>query len=221
MFKLKVYETFQHKNIDPAPRLNTCPLIASCSSTEEIIEEDSQETITDARDGKVYNVVTIGYQKWLAENMNYLIGNSWCYNDDNQNCLAYGRLYDWESAILACPEGWRLATRAEWQTLIVQVGGESIAGGQLKSTSSLWQDPNTGARNGSGFTGLPAGKRVAQGKVFNSINYSGFFWTSTIDIGAQSAWYRTLNYSDDDTSESNQNTNTTALSCRCIIDKEL
>ena len=54
-------------------------------------------TMTDERDGKTYKTFTVEYdgesRTWLAENLNYTVDNSWCYNDEPANCEKYGRLY--------------------------------------------------------------------------------------------------------------------------------
>jgi len=39
----------------------------------------------------------------MAENLNYDTTGSKC-ND----CATYGRLYDWETAMKACPSGWHI-----------------------------------------------------------------------------------------------------------------
>ncbi len=61
--------------------------------------------------------IIIGNQCWMAENLNHEVGNSWCYNDNPSNCNIYGRLYDWQTAMIACPQGWRLPSVEDWNSL--------------------------------------------------------------------------------------------------------
>jgi hypothetical protein len=36
-------------------------------------------------------------KKWLSRNLNVRVDDSWCYNNDADNCAAYGRLYTWKA----------------------------------------------------------------------------------------------------------------------------
>ncbi len=150
-------------------------------------------TFTDTRDGKVYKTVTIGTQTWLAENFAFKADSGcWAYNNDPANIKKYGYLYNWYTAKKVCPKGWHLPTLAEWETLVNYLGGDSVAGGKLKSTTPDWKAPNKGATNSSGFTGLPAGSRGRENK-FTSINLNSNFWTDT-ELGYPNAKYGFLSY---------------------------
>lgn len=135
-------------------------------------------SVTDERDGRIYKTVKIGNQRWLAENLNYEMRGSLCYNDDANYCAKYGRLYAWEEAKKACPSGYHLPDTTEWNTLANAVGGKSIAGKILK-TMDGWNEDGVGV-DFVGFSALPAGSYET---VFDSEGNIAYFWSSSTGNG--------------------------------------
>jgi uncharacterized protein (TIGR02145 family) len=136
------------------------------------------QKFTDTRDEKSFNSVQIGTQCWMAKNLNYATGNSWCFGNNSTNCEIYGRLYDWNTALTACPSGWHLPSVAEWIILYDYLG--EGGGGKMKETGTAhWSSPNYGATNSTGFTGLPGGGYFPFFPIFMHLSYNGYWWSST------------------------------------------
>lgn len=138
--------------------------------------ESKKGSMKDPRDGKTYKTVKIGKQVWMAENMNYDIKDSYCYENSPENCEKYGRLYTWAAANYVCPEGWHLPTSEEFRTLISNVGGEEIAGKMLNSM--IGRGENDYGVDAFGFSVLLAGLRDGNG----NFSYAGlytYFWGAT------------------------------------------
>lgn len=209
-------------------------VIASCKKEGDIptltVENDDTTLIvkidygemTDIRDGKTYKTIIIGNQDWMAENLAYAPsnGNFWMYDDDSANLKIYGYLYELETVLNVCPEGWHLPSRAEWDTLTSFLGDSSLVGGKMKSTSDLWYSPNTAATNSSGFSGLPGGFR--QGNMYYVIGVYGVWWTSIYNYnGLEIATVRDV-YSAHGylgmISRTRENAQSLAHSCRCLKD---
>jgi uncharacterized protein (TIGR02145 family) len=231
-----------------------CPIIPTCSDgiqngTETGIDcggvtcpacNDCPATVTDIN-GNVYNVVSIGTQCWMKENLKTskyndgtsiptgLNGDTWqtttngayaIYDNNAANNTTYGKLYNWYAVNTGklCPEGWHIPSDAEWTILTDFLGGEAVAGGKMKSTTG-WQAPNTGATNSSGFTGLPGGFRWIDGS-YDGIVYDGGWWSSTeTDTFAwdDDAWYRGMS-NDLRGTYRNNGSMQEGFSCRCLKD---
>jgi len=168
--------------------------------------------VTDI-DGNVYASVQIGSQCWMAENLRtsqnsdgstipnitdntawtQLSTGAWCnFANNPANDATYGKLYNWYAAANPniCPQGWHVPTDAEWTVLSTYLGGENVAGDKMKATT-LWNAPNTGATNESGFSGLPGAGRDDLNGYFSSLGYHGYWWSAS-ESGAEFAWYRYL-----------------------------
>ena len=159
---------------------------------------DGIGTFTDERDGQTYKTVKMPDGKvWMAQNLNYKpeSGNSWCYGNDESMGEKYGRLYDWDTAKIVCPKGWRLPSREDWDYLGQAVGGERTpgeygrihwygAGKKLKSKSGWNRDDYknvSGNNNGTdnyGFSALPGGTRYSSGTFYDAGLY-GIWWMAT------------------------------------------
>ena len=166
--------------------------------------------------GSDFKEVTIGKQVWMKENLKvdkFQNGEpipeakteaewkaagrnrkpAWCYYENNAaNGTRYGILYNWYAVNdprgLA-PEGYHIPSDAEWTTLTDFLGGPSIAGTKMKSTSG-WTRSRNGT-NSSGFSGLPGGFRYGSGSFSYIGGYSSWWSSSVYEEGR--AWYRNLN----------------------------
>jgi uncharacterized protein (TIGR02145 family) len=138
-----------------------------------------------------------------------LTTGAWCYyNNDPANGAIYGKLYNWYAVAgihdtdpntpnkILAPTGWHIPSDIEWTTLTNFLGGNAVAGGKMKSIgTSLWESPNTGATNQSGFTGFPGGYRSYDG-IFNDFMINGNWWSSSEGSSSNVAWTRYLHYND-------------------------
>ena len=160
--------------------------IISSSSVKSSSSEVQYGTLTDSRDGQTYRTVTIGKQIWMAENLNFKMDSSFCYDNKEINCAKGGRFYKWDYARHVCPAGWHLPEKNEWEVLITTVGGLSTAGKKLKFISG-WP-PSNSLSNGTsgssdtdkyGFSAVPAGYWNSDNRNF----YGGdaAFWSATTD----------------------------------------
>ncbi len=168
-------------------------------------------TMTDV-DGNVYATIQVGGQCWTATNLrttryrdgsampNVTSNNAWAQMSTGARCsyqnnavldVTYGQLYNWY--VVAdprgvCPLGWHVPSDAEWSQLTDHLGGANVAGGLLKTTT-LWNPPNTGATNASGFSAVPAGTRSDVDGVFAYFGSYSYWWSAT-ERTSTGAWYR-------------------------------
>ena len=84
------------------------------------------ESITDSQGNTYTTGVAPNGKRWMTQNLNLAVDDSYCYDDETSNCEKYGRLYTWEAAKTACVQlgnDWRLPTDVEWREMAKQYGG--------------------------------------------------------------------------------------------------
>lgn len=172
-----------------------CPMYLNGKLITPSQEPETSVTIG----GRVYPIVKIGNQIWLAENLDFKFSgcniggsgtpstpNAWYYNNDEatygiDGVRKCGLLYNWYAVKLLNDNrselipGWHVPTNDEWTALANAVGGTSTAGTKLKASNVSWAS-SWGGTDDYGFGILPAG-------YYNGIsNYVGsyaLFWTTT------------------------------------------
>jgi uncharacterized protein (TIGR02145 family) len=180
-------------------------LIQSCKKEkEEEIDQIAEITFNPSitygsmtdQDGNIYKTVTIGNQKWMAENLRTktyrngdkipyvsdagtwgnLTSGAYCYfNNDSRYIHVFGLLYNGYAARDSrniAPLGWHLSTDKDWTILVDYLGGKEKAPDKLiEATTSHWNVSSPGT-NTSGFTALPGGYIIKWKTIFG-LPYNG------------------------------------------------
>ena len=136
-----------------------------------------EKTVEDS-DGNSYRVVTIGEQTWMAENLKLKTDDSYCYDNKEENCKKYGRLYKHSAAKYACPAKWRLPTDEDWNKLVYGLGGHKKGIEKLK-TKKGWKENKNGTDE-YGFGMFPGGEMEAC-KLFMDMRYAEADYWATVD----------------------------------------
>jgi uncharacterized protein (TIGR02145 family) len=148
--------------------------------------------VTDAQN-HIYRTVQIGTQTWMAENLNYAVDSSWCYQNSADSCNKYGRLYTWAAVMNfhdscnsvsceiqvqskhqgICPNGWLVPKENyDWFNLEIYVGKVTFGTQSHYNPGWSWW-PDT-----YGFHTLLAGYRDRY-SGFNEVGRTAFCWSSS------------------------------------------
>ena len=191
-------------------------------------------TLIDERDGKTYKTIKIGRQTWMAQNLDYKIDNSWCYENSADSCDKYGRLYTWNAAKAACPAGYHLPYGEEWDSLAQTVGDKTEiyengyikwrgAGKNLKTKKgwNKYKSDNTNyngnGTNAYGFSALPGGSRLPSG-YFITVGYIATWWMAT-ESDNGNAYHQSVEHSNKDLSRGGLADMGFGFSVRCVADR--
>jgi uncharacterized protein (TIGR02145 family) len=125
----------------------------------------AQEKFTDKRDGNVYRTISIAGVKWMVENLKFKPkSGAFYFDNDPNNNPGYGVLYEWETAKNICPDGWRLPSGEDFQSLANNFE-------QKDGWEKIESDP-------SSFSIQLGGMQDYEG-TFSEMDESGYYWTAT------------------------------------------
>lgn len=180
------YSSSSRQKVSDTPRLT--------EKGEQFNPDINYGTMTDSRDGKKYKTVVVNGQTWMAENLNYAgneYGDAFCYNDEEEFCELYGRLYTREAAMNSpectseskcnlgtspiqgiCPDGWHIPTYEETEILIKYIGTNEADWISKKGWESEFLSDSTKDTYGLSF--IPSG--IHESKGFRSLDTASCMW---------------------------------------------
>ena len=124
-----------------------------------------QDKFLDERDGNVYRTISFGGVTWMAENLKFKAKEGALYFDnDSNNLMGYGVLYNWKTAINVCPKGWRLPSGSDYRSLSNHFENKDTWGRVASEPSS--------------FVIQFGGMQDYEG-TFSQMDESCYYWTST------------------------------------------
>lgn len=176
--------------------------IFSVAQKSKSIDCNQLQSVEDKNTKHSYKITTIGNQVWMAENLKKKY--SFYKREDKLHYSGvYGDFFSFDNALKACPEGWRLPTKEDWEQLIDLAGGIDVAAKELKSkgtsaSDGYWRDyKDFEGKDTYCFAVQPAGfYEVISGSMLNTGEYS-YFLTSTKVPGTNKLYVVTFNYFSD------------------------
>lgn len=185
----------------------------------------------DPRDGATYYLATTGGKVWMQNNLYYPeSGVSYFYSPAVDPI--FGRLYTWDEALEACPDGWHLPSEAEFAALagveddIPAMRGQTIpdVAGSLMANAyflgdKLWAFwPNVTITNQTKFSAIPIGYAVDRdgSQTYNGQKSYAVFWTS--DDEGDEAIYRYIYVDKNSLFSSKGDKKSFRASVRCVKD---
>ena len=158
-------------NRNYTPNLYCVNSIPAPDKSDSLLKENfNYGEYTDSRDGKKYKTTIIGPQKWMAQNLNYETKSSLCYQNHVYSDLSstYGRLYSFEDAQTACPTGYHLPTKEDFDTLYY-FGAQSHSPNNLITTYYTKDLNNKKRYDRFGFSATYAGYAT------DSTHFDGYY----------------------------------------------
>lgn len=155
------------------------------------IDPSEFKTVVDVRDPdnhKTYYYTTAGQLDWFIHNLAYSGSGSSTVGIPYENAEAMtdvlGLYYNYEEALTACPEGWRLPTASEWEDCfgmdIIKSSG-ALMGDVYFNGTRMWDywpdvyvDPDS--EDKTAFNAVPAGYANTESGSFKGAYERAVFW---------------------------------------------
>ena len=180
----------------------------------------ADDHIYDAR-GKAgeseYYYQHVGDLDWFRNNLAWT-GAGIAYENADVTSFPLGRLYTWDEAMTACPDGWRLPTDEEWASLGTEAGPllcDAYLNG--KKMWEYWPDvPHT---NTLALAVIPAGYVLPAitTPTFKRLYSYAAFWTATVSpTDSRLAAYRYIHAEENEVRSTYGEKGSLALSVRCV-----
>ena len=188
---------------------------------------------------KEVQTIHIGDQVWMVKNLNVKVPGSFCYEDREENCERFGRLYTWTAAMKIderfetvdakdvvskqrprgiCPNGWHVPTALDFNRLDAYLKDidDAVGVGTNLRAREGWQESELSllGEDGFGFSALAGGVRDSANAYSGLGIFTGFWSGSEADPTRAIAW--TLPY-DDDNFVMDSSLKSRAFPVRCLL----
>ena len=190
-------------------------------------------SFVDERDGRKYAYVTLGDRDWFSQNLAWQ-GAGIPFKASRSAAPLFGSFYTWNEAVQGgvCPEGWRIPSREDWESLSAAMNGGipldffgNWTGLGVKASADAWLNgtrmwpysPDNTHTNDFGWNGLPLGYTFAGSvsKDFTGVGSYGCWW-STEEKNADQAYYRYIYSERSDFPLSYTSKNDMRAAVRCV-----
>ena len=193
-------------------------------------------------DGQDYYYYQIGDLEWFRNNLGGTTAGA-PYSNAEIMTNVFGRFYNYEDALNACPEGWRLPTEEDWLALgaalgasaekygtVTGVAAELMADAQFNGVTMWDYWPAVGTiTNASKFSAVPAGYMNLGDEVdgaypeansYGVYEYAAFWTADSVEEDDSMAYYRYIVANQPDLFITKGDKKNFGASVRCVREAE-